>query len=119
MTSSCQCLQDDEQSDPTHTTEQFCGYRKSGVTYACSKAGACGNQCTDSKKCNNGCPVLNQPAAKQSDSGQVVAKKKKPKKPSKPSSTDSKSSTSKWWLWPLVTVVSVLLVSILVFLFRS
>ena len=109
--SKCQCLQDDEQSDPKNTTEQFCGYQKDGIYYACSKG--CG-QCSDKdpKKCNQGCPVLNQPAKPSSDRGSppsAVAKKKKPKKPDTPPKT-------RWWIWPLILLVILIVMGGLIFI---
>ena len=75
----CQCLQDDEQSDPLHTTEQFCGTRdESGALFGCPDPKGCG-QCNDpdTKKCNNGCPVLNTPAQPHTP---TPSKKKPPTK---------------------------------------
>ena len=115
----CQCLQDDEQSDPANKTEQFCGYEKDGFTYGCTDKKGCG-QCqaasgragskgSDTKKCNNGCPVLNQPAKPSSD-GTV-----KPRGDTKKDSTKKDSTTvhhhhhhttkkENWWLWILIAV---------------
>ena len=124
----CQCLQDDEQSDPANTTEQFCGYEKDGYTYGCTDSKGCG-QCSDKdpKKCNNGCPVLNQPVKSSSDGtvkprGDRPSKKSDSKKDSKPSkksdstvvSTVHHHHTTKkktnWWLWIIISVVVLLIV---------
>ena len=78
----CQCLQDDEQSDPLHTTEQFCGTRdETGALFGCPDPKGCG-QCNDpdTKKCNNGCPVLNTPAQPHTNSTPTPSKKKPPTK---------------------------------------
>ena len=111
--SKCQCLQDDEQSDQNNTTEQFCGYQKDGIYYACSKS--CG-QCDDKdpKKCNNGCPTLNQPAKPSSDRTPKT-KKKKPKKPDAPSAPKK----TRWWIWPLVVLILLLVVGGVIFIVGS
>lgn len=106
----CQCLQDDEQSDPANKTEQFCGYEKDGFTYGCTDKKGCG-QCSDkdTKKCNNGCPVLNQPAKPSSD-GTVKPRGDKPSKKSDTTTTVHHHKKTNWWLWILIAVFVLIII---------
>ena len=80
----CKCLADDEQSDPAKTTERFCGRESNGVKFGCS-----------ADKCSGGCPTLNQPAPKDTDTSKKVPSKKKHKKKTPP---PPKQSHLVWWL---------------------
>lgn len=107
----CECLQSDEQSDPTRTTEQFCGYQKDGFEYGCPDNKGCG-QCTDKdpKKCNHGCPVLNQPASKTPPSAPPAKPAKKPAK--KHHSTTPKKKSTNWWLYGGIIIAFLILIGI-------
>lgn len=112
----CQCMQQTDQSDPTNTTEQFCGYTKGTATFACEKdCGECHDK--DPKKCNHGCPTLKQPAKHDTDAGGTTKKPKKPKKPDAPAA--AASTTTRWWLWPLVLLVILLVVGGIIFIVGS
>jgi len=91
----CACLQDDEQSDPTHTTEQFCGTQDAdGFTYGCTDP--------DPDNCKDGCPTLNTPARKQP-----------------PKRKDRKKKKTNWWVWVVLGLVILLTIGLLVMLARS
>jgi hypothetical protein len=88
----CTCLQDDEQSDPTRTTEQFCGTQDAdGFAYGC-----------DPSECKDGCPTLNTPARKQP-----------------PKRKDRKKKKTNWWVWVMLGLVILLATVLLVMLARS
>jgi hypothetical protein len=108
----CQCLPDDDQSDPTNITEQMCGFQKDGVTYGCTDSKGCG-QCSDpdTRKCNNGCPVLNQPYVKPGTKP-VVAKKKH-------HHTAPKKKPTRWWLWGLLGFLALVVIIGIIVLVRS
>jgi len=96
----CSCFPDDEQSDPEHKVEQFCGIERDGFRYGCPSRYGC-NQCadTDPTKCVNGCPViqLNPPAPA-------------------PPGAQPKKTTQWWWLWIFVGL-ALLVIIVVMFLY--
>ena len=98
----CQCLADDEQSDPSNKTEQFCGTQDEGFSTGCPDSKGCG-QCSDKdpKKCSSdGCPVLNVPAPKQHLLPKRTDKKKKKKL--------DVVWWKKWWVWVIVFILLII-----------